>query len=393
MDTQQLLHPNNVDRDALQDYAREAADFSTNYRMPHLDFAVNHYGHPDVAMFDFTSMFAAENACRAQQVQGHRLLMGLVGDSLLEPFWPTGSGCARGFLSAFDAAWMMKSWASLGPSGNPLEVLAERESIYRFLAQTTPGNLGKDHTSYTLEPWSRYPTINTRAVLPFQVRQLYSTDDPDSVAAFLTSETSAVAPHLHVRHDDKEDLPRKRKRRDSLVDPDALLNWCQRQVSHLPELTIEDLATSFQDGLALCGILHRYRPELIPFAELSHQSSALNNQLAFDVLQSEYGVPSLMTGTEMAECEVPDRQSMICYLSRVHHALRGELPHIPHQQDAFDAIDEPPSLLPSRERGLTCRVLPEDSTFATSTLDKKSKRYRTERPLTEQVWPSQFMNA
>ena len=25
--------------------------------MPHLDFAVNHYGKPDVAMFDFTSMF------------------------------------------------------------------------------------------------------------------------------------------------------------------------------------------------------------------------------------------------------------------------------------------------------------------------------------------------
>ena len=25
--------------------------------MPHLDFAVNHYGKPDVAMFDFTSMY------------------------------------------------------------------------------------------------------------------------------------------------------------------------------------------------------------------------------------------------------------------------------------------------------------------------------------------------
>ena len=142
-DTQQLLHPNNVNREALQDYAREAADFSTNYQMPHLEFAVNHYGHPDVAMFDFTSMFAAENACRAHQIRGHKLLMGLVGDSLLEPFWPTGSGCARGFLSSFDAAWMMKSWAALSPNDNPLGVLAERESIYRLLAQTTPRNLAK----------------------------------------------------------------------------------------------------------------------------------------------------------------------------------------------------------------------------------------------------------
>lgn len=34
-----------------------------------------------------------------------------------------GTGCARGFLAAFDLAWMVKSWAQ----GRPvLEVLAER---------------------------------------------------------------------------------------------------------------------------------------------------------------------------------------------------------------------------------------------------------------------------
>ena len=44
-------------QEALFDYARDAADSATDYKMPHLDFAVNHYGKPDVAMFDFTSMF------------------------------------------------------------------------------------------------------------------------------------------------------------------------------------------------------------------------------------------------------------------------------------------------------------------------------------------------
>jgi hypothetical protein len=65
-------------------YAREAADFSTEYMLPQLEFAVNHYGQPDVAMFDFTSMFAAENASRVVERHGHRLLQILVGDSLLE---------------------------------------------------------------------------------------------------------------------------------------------------------------------------------------------------------------------------------------------------------------------------------------------------------------------
>ena len=58
-----------------------------------------------------------------------------------------------------------------------LEVIAERESIYRLLGQTTPENLNKEHLNYTLDPSSRYPNLNTRAVMPFQVKSLYDTDD------------------------------------------------------------------------------------------------------------------------------------------------------------------------------------------------------------------------
>lgn len=83
-DTVALLDKSNVNQDALMAYAREAADFSTHYELPSLDYAVNHYGQADVAMFDFTSMFAADNASRFIVKNGHHLLMGLVGDSLLE---------------------------------------------------------------------------------------------------------------------------------------------------------------------------------------------------------------------------------------------------------------------------------------------------------------------
>lgn len=83
-DTAKLLAKENVDREALMTYAREAAEFSTEYQMMDMEFAVNHYGQPDVAMFDFTSMYAAENASRVFERRGHRLLQILVGDSLLE---------------------------------------------------------------------------------------------------------------------------------------------------------------------------------------------------------------------------------------------------------------------------------------------------------------------
>ena len=83
-DTAMLLARDNVNQDALANYAREAADFSTSSQLPNLEFAVNHYGQADLAMFDFTSLFQSENASRVVERSGHKLLMMLVGDSLLE---------------------------------------------------------------------------------------------------------------------------------------------------------------------------------------------------------------------------------------------------------------------------------------------------------------------
>ena len=73
-----------MDQNALQAYAREAAGFSTGHRLPSLDFAMNHYGQADVAMFDFTCMYASETAAMVRRRHDRPLLLTLVGDSLLE---------------------------------------------------------------------------------------------------------------------------------------------------------------------------------------------------------------------------------------------------------------------------------------------------------------------
>lgn len=44
-----------------------------------------------------------------------------------QPFWPMGTGIARGFLAAMDSGWMVKSWAQ---GKTPLEVLAERCAMW-----------------------------------------------------------------------------------------------------------------------------------------------------------------------------------------------------------------------------------------------------------------------
>lgn len=44
-----------------------------------------------------------------------------------------------------------------------------------------------------------------------------------------------------------------------------------------------------------------------------------------------------MTGDEMAECECPDRLTMLSYLSQVYDTFRGEIPHVVHQKQVPDS--------------------------------------------------------
>ena len=80
----------------------------------------------------------------------------------MQPFWPTGSGCGRGFLGAFDAAWMLKRFCGGTP---PLELVEEREALFYLLPQTTPERLAKNLTGYTIDPKTRYPILSECSTL------------------------------------------------------------------------------------------------------------------------------------------------------------------------------------------------------------------------------------
>ncbi|XP_075839018.1 F-actin-monooxygenase MICAL3 isoform X11 [Microtus pennsylvanicus] len=308
-DTELLLSRENVDQEALLNYAREAADFSTQQQLPSLDFAINHYGQPDVAMFDFTCMYASENAALVREQNGHQLLVALVGDSLLEPFWPMGTGIARGFLAAMDSAWMVRSW-SLGTS--PLEVLAERESIYRLLPQTTPENVSKNFSQYSIDPVTRYPNININFLRPSQVRHLYDSGETKDI-------------HLEMENLVNSRTTPKLTRNESVARSSKLLGWCQRQTDGYAGVNVTDLTTSWKSGLALCAIIHRYRPDLIDFDSLDEQNVEKNNQLAFDVAEKELGISPIMTGKEMAAVAEPDKLSMVMYLTQFYEMFKDSL--------------------------------------------------------------------
>ncbi|KAM4759937.1 F-actin-monooxygenase MICAL1 isoform 3-T6 [Cyanocitta cristata] len=298
-DIESLLSPDNVNWDALLSYAKEAANFSTNYCLPELEFALNHRDLPDVDMFDFTCMTRSENAALVREHNGSRLLLGLVGDCLVEPFWPLGTGVARGFLAAFDAAWMVRRWAAGTP---PLEVLAERESIYQHLSQTSPDNTNKNISQYSIDPATRYPNINLQAIKASQVKDLY------------------LVGMVEVDHKRKSD------NRLSTAAPgdvyEELLSWCQASTAGYPGVAVTNFTTSWTSGLALCALIHHFRPDLVDLDSVDPQNAIRTHQMMLDIAEQELGIQPVLSSAEMATMAEPDRLGLITYLSQFYEVFR-----------------------------------------------------------------------
>ncbi|PAA82227.1 hypothetical protein BOX15_Mlig029293g1 [Macrostomum lignano] len=239
-DPSQLLSQQNVDQDKLKAYAVEAATYATGGGLANMEFAANHCGSEDVAMFDFTELCSAENSCQIVHRRGQSAIVCLVGDSLLEPFWPTGSGCARGFLGALDCAWLVKQFCSGRCS--VLEAIAERESVYQLLSQTTPETVSQKFDDFGINPSSRYPAYNKLSGLkPDQVRHLFDSDMPE-----LGDKAPVKFPYRDV------DQPYEQER--------AFLRWLQTRLSRYGQTL--DAVDDVDPKQVLC-ILNTYLPNAI----------------------------------------------------------------------------------------------------------------------------------
>lgn len=74
----------NVDKEKLITYVNDAVSYATKGQLDNLALKRDDKNNADIAVFDFTSIKKAENSARIIERKGHKLLLGLVGDSLLE---------------------------------------------------------------------------------------------------------------------------------------------------------------------------------------------------------------------------------------------------------------------------------------------------------------------
>ncbi|CAL4243125.1 unnamed protein product, partial [Meganyctiphanes norvegica] len=285
-------------------------------------------------------MWQADNSCRIIERKGKKLLLGLVGDSLLEPFWPTGSGCAKGFFSCFDMCWMMKQFNSGKTS--LLEIIVERESLFRILPQMTTDNI-KNFTNYSLEPLSRYVNTNKGGFLVSDALALLDTDAPDEMKIILENsnhdKTSKKTSNLEQfskqdkiknisqlqSHDTTNSLTlvrQKLRKRESIMPEELLISWFKNEVSSYQGLSVN--ISSLKDGTVLCALLHKYRPHLIDFYSLDKNNVVENNNRAFNIFEKEFGIKPLLTGNEMLEHKRPNSFKFLFYLTQVQKKLSAE---------------------------------------------------------------------
>jgi hypothetical protein len=118
-----------------------------------------------------------------------------------------------------------------------------------------------------------------------------------------------------------------------------LLLWCKKRTeNYTPLVCIENFDSSFNDGRALCAIIHSYRPDLIDFDQLDKNSREENVRLALRTIETDLGIPHMMDAEDLL-ADKPDEKCVMTLMSALYRRLTQKKQTVViHKVDSVSAM-------------------------------------------------------
>uniref|UniRef100_A0A8C4QWD6 Actinin alpha 3a n=1 Tax=Eptatretus burgeri TaxID=7764 RepID=A0A8C4QWD6_EPTBU len=104
---------------------------------------------------------------------------------------------------------------------------------------------------------------------------------------------------------------------------EGLLLWCQRKTAPYKNVNVQNFHISWKDGLSLCALIHRHRPDLIDYAKLRKDDPITNLNLAFEVAEKYLDIPKMLDAEDIVNTPKPDEKAIMTYVSCFYHAFAG----------------------------------------------------------------------
>ncbi|GAA47646.1 cytospin-A [Clonorchis sinensis] len=137
--------------------------------------------------------------------------------------------------------------------------------------------------------------------------------------------SSAFSSVHHLCQDPLQELARRTQAGSKR---NALLLWCQSRVSGYRGVEVTNFSSSWNNGLALCALLHTYIPSEIPWNELvTPNGLPVDKKRCFEVAfraAERDGIQTTLHLQDMLATERPDWNAVMSYVTSIYR--RYEVP-------------------------------------------------------------------